>query len=302
MAVLLALLAGLLGRFAWPLDLFSHFRVQYTVLLLLLAITLLRYRRRALAVLSLVGAVISAVPVAAYVSMPARAAEAGSRSFRLVSFNVWFRNDDFRRIARYLESTQADAIVLQEVGKQGALELKALLPSYPHSYLEGGHRYGAIVFARWPIVSAREVALTPEGVRAAHVTLAWGDAQVGLLGTHLRWPLGRGDSRLRNQDLQGLAAFARAQAGPLMIAGDFNVTPWSSHYRQALAASAMTDVAQGHGIVPTWPAPFPPLGISIDHCLASNHWRSVNVQSGPYVGSDHRPLIVDLQLKEADGR
>ena len=39
--VWLALLAGLLGRAAWPFDLFAHFRVQYAALFVLLALLLL---------------------------------------------------------------------------------------------------------------------------------------------------------------------------------------------------------------------------------------------------------------------
>jgi endonuclease/exonuclease/phosphatase (EEP) superfamily protein YafD len=38
------LLAAMLGRYAWPLDLFSHFRVQYALLFLILAIVLFALR------------------------------------------------------------------------------------------------------------------------------------------------------------------------------------------------------------------------------------------------------------------
>ena len=85
---------------------------------------------------------------------------------------------------------------------------------------------------------------------------------------------------------------------PLIVAGDFNVTPWSQHFHTALARSGLNDCAAGHGLAPSWPSQFPPLGIRIDHCWASQHWRSTDVRLGPSLGSDHLPLIADLELEK----
>jgi endonuclease/exonuclease/phosphatase (EEP) superfamily protein YafD len=295
--VLLALMAGVLGRYFWVLDLFSHFRAQYAVLLFVCAVALLFRRRRIFAVVVLAAALISAAPLVDYIDMSASDAEAKPRreSFRLVSFNVWFRNDDLRRIASFLESTQADVIVLQELSRAKAAALQPLLVSFPHSYLEDGRRYGTVVFSRWPLIGA-SVPLSEKGVDAARVSVAWRDEAITVLGVHLHWPLGARHSRLRNADLQGLARYARTQAGPLLIAGDFNITPWSAHFGEVLSASGLNDCAVGRAVAPTWPAQFPPLGISIDHCLASKHWRSLHVQTGPNLGSDHRALVVDLEM------
>jgi len=35
--------------------------------------------------------------------------------------------------------------------------------------------------------------------------------------------------------------------GPLIVAGDFNVTPWSQHFRAELERSGLSDAAAGHG-------------------------------------------------------
>lgn len=294
-AAWLGLLVGMLGRYAWPLDLFSHFRVQYAALFIASAIVLSTLRRRSFALLALAGAVVSAVPIIAYVGVPAQPAEARSGDFRLVTFNVFYRNDDFARIASYLESTNADAIVVEEMTEVRAKQLHSLLPSFPHSYIEPS-RYGAAVFSRWPVKQAESLPLSPDGARAAHVVLDWKGSAVAVLGLHLHWPLGPNNSRFRNEELAGLASFARAQQGPLLVAGDFNVTPWSPHYQDAVRRSGLSDCALGQGVESSWPAPLPFLGIRIDHCLASKHWRSVSVNTGPFVGSDHRPLIADLQL------
>jgi endonuclease/exonuclease/phosphatase (EEP) superfamily protein YafD len=290
-----ALLAAMLGRYAWPLDLFAHFRVQYTLLFLIVAILLFALRAPLLALVAIAGAIVGAIPIVSYMGVPTARAEAGSAKFRVVAFNTWFRNHDYAAIGRFLEQTQADVIVIEERDRDdGAQRIGAYLRSHPHSF-NAGLRHGAIVFSRWPIVSAESLALAESpGVRAARVTLDWQGTPVTVLGVHLHWPLGPGSSRLRNAELASIASFAAAHQEPLIVTGDFNATPWSQHFRAALQRSGLSDCAAGHGLAPSWPSQFPPLGIRIDHCWASRHWRSVDVRLGPSHGSDHLPLIADL--------
>ena len=76
----LALLAGLLNRFAWPFDLFAHFRVQYAALFVVLTLLLLILRQWVFALAALVGFCVSAVPMMAYLpSVPGGTAVASAR-------------------------------------------------------------------------------------------------------------------------------------------------------------------------------------------------------------------------------
>ena len=290
-----ALLAALLGRYVWLLDLFAHFRVQYTLLFLIVAILLFALRAPLLGAASIAGALLGAVPIVSYMGVQTARAAADTDKFRVVAFNTWFRNHDYAAVGRFLEQMQPDVIVLEELKREEGMRLGEYLPSYPHVFNEARH-YGAIVFARWPIVAAESLALTDTPSRAARVTLDWKGKQVTVLGVHLHWPLGPTNSRLRNGELAGIAEFAAGRSEPLIVAGDFNSTPWSSHFQTALARSGLNDCAAGHGLAPSWPAQFPPLGIRIDHCWASRHWRSTDVRVGPGLGSDHLPLIADLEM------
>jgi endonuclease/exonuclease/phosphatase (EEP) superfamily protein YafD len=294
-ALWLALLAALLGRFAWIFDLFAHFRAQYAVLFAVLAILLTVRRQRTGAIVASAGALFAAAPLAIHVGLPASPAQAGTGHFRVVSYNVWHRNHDLADIAAWLEQSDADAIVLQELSARRAARLQRMLRSYPHSYV-GDDGHGAVIFSRWPLLEKQAVALAPQGVSGSHVVLDWRGARVGLLGVHLHWPMGSGNSRLRNAELAGIAAFASSRTEPLLVAGDLNVSPWSTHFRGAVAGSGLSNCAQDSGLLPTWPAQFLPLGITIDHCLASRQWSRIDVRTGPSLGSDHRALIADLSL------
>lgn len=296
----LALLGGLLGPLAWPLDLLAHFRIQYAALFVLLACVLLAFRRYAVAAAAALGFVISAVPLFPYImSEPVSVAIAATpdETFRLVSFNVWFRNPDMARTAEYIEKSQADAVVLLELTPQQAEMLVPLLPSYPHYHIEPS-RMGAAVFTKWPMLSAESVPLSPGGAVAARLALDWHGTAVNVLGVHLNWPLGPRNSRFRNQELAALVRFSKAQQGPLLVAGDFNLTPWSQYFTDALEESGLRDAAHGFGLARSWPAQFAPAGIRIDHCLLSPQWHSVSTRIGPWLGSDHLPVVADLVLRQ----
>lgn len=290
-----ALLAGMLGRYAWPFDLLANFRIHYCVLFVALATALILLRRRRIAAAAVIGAVISAIPAFGYLTVPAQSATAHADSFRLVSLNVWFRNHDYTRIATFLNETHADAIVLQEATLPAARRLKALLPSYPYAHIHDG-LHGAVVFSKWPLIAARSRPLATHGSAAAHVQIAWRGSAVTVLGVHLHWPLGSRNAQWRNLELRDIASVAASTAGPLIVAGDFNITPWSAFFQDALARSGLNDCASGQGLAPSWPSRVGWLGIRIDHCLASQHWRTINFRTGPHVGSDHRPLIIELAL------
>ena len=306
MAVLwAALLAGMLGRQGWVLDLFAHFRPQYGALFFAIALVSLARRHAALAFASMAGAVLAMVPVVQHLGLlsisaqavgsPTTGAQDMAAPFRLVTYNTWLRQRDHTSLAEYLESADADTIVLQEIGHAQADALHTRLSSYPYAYTEPGLD-GAVVFSRWPILEARTVRLGEKGTPAAWVVIRWRDVDTTVLGVHLHWPLGGRSARLRNQELAHVAAYARSVTGPLLVAGDFNTTPWSSHFQDMIRASGLGNCAAGRAIAGSWPAQFMPLGIAIDHCLASHHWRSLNVRTGPRLGSDHLPVVADLML------
>ena len=73
------------------------------------------------------------------------------------------------------------------------------------------------------------------------------------------------------------------------ILGDLNVSPWSPHFGGLLRES-------GRGVQATWPTNLAPMRIPIDHCLVSPDVSVVGRRVGPDVGSDHFPIVVDVQI------
>ena len=289
---------GLLGERHWALDLLSHWRVQYAVLLAFCGLGLLGLRRPRSAALALVGAAGLAVSVWNYSGWPAPLAQAApAPTFRFATFNQYVGNHDAAAIGAWLEGSGADVVALQELSSPQAVQaLAAALPSYPHVKAHFGHWADVTVFSRWPILDAQALELAPGGAQAARVRIDWQGRPVSVVGVHLHWPIGANNVRLRNAELHGLAELARAIDEPLLIGGDFNITQWSPVFASALAGAPLTDCARGHGLVNSWPSFLPPAAIRIDHCLASRHWRVRALAAGPSLGSDHRPMLNELAL------
>lgn len=289
---------GLLGERHWTLDLLAHWRVQYTVLLAVCGLGLLWLRRTRGALLVLLGAAGMAGSVWSYSGWPEPVAPTAASVFRFATFNQYLRNRDPAAAGAWLERTGADVVAVQElISPESVRELAAALPSYPHVSTHFGHRADVTIFSRWPILDAQTVELTPGGARAAQLRIDWKGQPVTVVGVHLHWPIGARNVRLRNAALKGLAELARGIEGPLLIGGDFNITQWSPAFAAAFEDAPLTDCARGQGLVGSWPSFLPPAAILIDRCLASPHWRVVELASGPVLGSDHRPMLNVLELK-----
>ncbi len=90
------------------------------------------------------------------------------------------------------------------------------------------------------------------------------------------------------------------QPRPLMVIGDFNATQYSRVY-QELASMGLRSahVDRGRGYATTWPNgdnPLPP--IRIDQAFLSPQVECLNITEGIGRGSDHKPLILEIRVRE----
>lgn len=80
--------------------------------------------------------------------------------------------------------------------------------------------------------------------------------------------------------------------GPMIVAGDFNLTPDSRIYSEAWSKfhNAFSTAGWGWGQT-KWTRWY---GVRIDHILHDSAWKCMQVAVGPDVGSDHLPLMAEL--------
>lgn len=115
---------------------------------------------------------------------------------------------------------------------------------------------------------------------------------INLVLMHAFPPIGGYGKILRDQYLSSMSNEVRGLVGPALICGDFNTTPWTSIFKKVILNSGF-DYAQNHAVPNTWPTAFFFPGLPIDHCLSKGA-QVVSYKKGPYIGSDHWPLVVRL--------
>jgi endonuclease/exonuclease/phosphatase (EEP) superfamily protein YafD len=161
-----ATLFGFAGALWWAFDLFSHFRAQYVVAALLLALLhgAIRQYRWVLPALALAAA--NAVPVVPIFLTPAEPmAPASARSLELMSFNLFGFNRQYARMLDYVRHEQPDVLVLIEVTPQWMPSVRQLAGDYPYHWINAGDdATGIAVLSRTAPSRASALELAHNGV------------------------------------------------------------------------------------------------------------------------------------------
>jgi hypothetical protein len=137
----------MLGRYAWPLDLFSRTSACSTRCCSWFWAIVCSHCDHRCSARAADPALSSRDSDRQLHGRADRARRRGIAEFRVVTFNTWFRNHDYAAIGRFLEQMQADVIVLEERDRRGAQRLARYLTSYPHSFIEP-RPHGVVIFAR----------------------------------------------------------------------------------------------------------------------------------------------------------
>jgi endonuclease/exonuclease/phosphatase (EEP) superfamily protein YafD len=292
----IATLAGHLHRY---LELFSHFRLQYLVVAGGLGLLLLALNSRRWAALMLVVAAINVVPVYPWYVAEAQASVPGGTPLRLLSFNIYAGNDDTAALIDLVTSEEPDIVFLQEVTPRHGRELAGLREGLDYSLnIPRDDKYGIAVLSRLPFESARVIQSPPHDFPTLVVEVLVDGTPVTFVTTHPTPPLGESGFESRNEQLASIADLLRGIEGPRVLIGDLNTTIWGNHYDRLVEDTGLIDARFGFGVQPTWPTSLPFAMIPIDHCLVSPEFTVLDVRTGPDIGSDHRPLLVDLALSE----
>jgi endonuclease/exonuclease/phosphatase (EEP) superfamily protein YafD len=294
----LLLLAGALGRFAAPLDSLSLLRMPAAAALLALTLLLSGLWRVAAAVLAVVA-------LAGWIRLDG--ADEGPGDLRLYQKNTFFSNAQGERLVEDILATGADVVTLQELSSRNGAVLSGLAQSYPHAHACSYRGWSVAVLSRHPMVKGSAVCSRGRGM--ALVQLAAPAGQVWVASVHVPWPWPHVGWRRARE----LAAQIAPLEGPVVVAGDFNMVPWS-HGVRGIAQAAKAQVlgpALGTLHLDLWalargshhwtgltgrPVPLRHVPMSIDHVIAP----AGGVSKRPLLGSDHKGLLAEISLTQAD--
>ncbi len=300
-AVAVVAVAAFFGRWVWWLDLLANFRVQYLVALTVLGVLLMvgKWRRTGSGVL-MVAAVNLVVVLPLFVGSPGTS-DVFRPSLRVMSFNILSTNQGFAEVFEYIATIDPDIVLLHEASRPWEVAAE----SAGGDYQVIRARTDDLIFGTLVLVRGDEVEPIPYGFattepRAVEITFrpeGWPQT-VSVLSSHPLAPTDGHRARTRDQQILFAAEWASRQEGAFIVTGDLNATPWSWPFRRLEGSTGLRNSQIGFGLHASFPIDSSPwLRVPIDHLLHSEALGVRDRQLGPSLGSDHFPLIVDLELR-----
>ena len=216
---------------------------------------------------------------------------------RILTSNLLVDRASPEAIAALIDRFEPDVMAVQELGTRTA---EAVSDSLPHGKLDPrDDGFGLGIAARRP-VEVESVDLDARPGWAARLDGdEWGLPQpFTVVNVHLTnpisWPWHRSLAARRAQ-VERIEQFTAGVGGPYVVVGDMNSTPaWPAYRRLAKLgddAARTTGTAQA-----TWNHFLRgPRLIRIDHAFVSGA-RPVTTQTVLVHGSDHRALVIDIDL------
>ncbi len=321
-------LSGLAGLSLWsymawgfPWELLSHFRVQYFGLsLVVLGLVLGVSRSRWTLPTSCLWAALLVVGLNAveilpwYGDYPQRIEPSWtnlsymrsqlSPNLRIFSANVHTENTRYDQTIAIVQAENPDLALFIEVTPDWVTALQTELGDrFPYRYDVPAN--GLFLMSRVPLTNTHA-----ETFRAGDfnlmATLKLGKQPIQFIGIHPLVPLRPFWFVQRNESLKKLGQYIQGLKDPVIVIGDFNLSPWSPYYRQFIHQTHLHNASLGFGIQPTFPWPstvrnrpawlLPLIRIPIDHCLVSAPWRVSGFGIADHGNADHAPIVVDLVL------
>lgn len=305
------------ARRHWTLDLLTHFRLHYALVGVALAALFLSQHEIAGAILSVAIASWQGLIWRGTEPASVRSIADGKPSIRVLAANLQWSNGRRVRAIEILRGATADILVLSEPRQDWLSHIERLEAEYPYrSNARWPDAIGPAILSRLPILQTRtyhplvesianqKLGLSSNQTRLAArfsfeeaVVAVSGRVRITLLGIHAPSPGDGPRSAMRNAYFERVASHCAQIKGPLLLVGDFNVTPWSPFYRDFIQTTGLVNATRGD--LATWPAWLGPLGIPIDHALLRGAISLVRIAPGPLLGSDHRPIEFSVTLGDS---
>jgi endonuclease/exonuclease/phosphatase (EEP) superfamily protein YafD len=242
-------------------------------------------------------------------------AQAGGTPLKLVSFNLWYRNEDPDATLAYLARSDADVIGLVETTPQLKAALAPLKALYPYGIdcIGSDPDCEIMLLSKLPLRDTYAGKIDGRYPYVAEAELDWGGRAATVVMTHLSWPLLVPATALevtlleppapelpdlprlsQSRQAANLAAHVNKLPRDLVLMGDFNNASWSRVQIGLRAATGLDN--RGH-YLPSWPSwAWPVFRLPIDQVFVRGEVQLSEIRLGPNVGSDHLPVEAEVTV------
>lgn len=225
---------------------------------------------------------------------------------RVVTANVDYTNTDREHALERLVHHRPHLLALVETDEAWGPLLRRLEDAYPWQILElRSNGRGMALLSRLPLDAGDVRCLVTDDRPSiwAEVCLN-AEERLNMVVLHPvppGLPRRNADGRKSSRDRDVELAVAAAQIGDRrsrrwIVTGDFNDVGWSRTTEGFKRVSGLVDPRVGRGAYSTFPASVPFARYPIDHVMISPRFRVAGLRRLAGIGSDHLPLLTDLEL------
>ena len=270
-------------------DIAQSFAVQIAILYLVLALIVFIWKKKLLALASLVSCLLVSTLFIHWFwqNYPPTAKE--KTIFKVAHFNVWKKNTQHHEIIDVAKNTQADIISFEEINDRwwNALK-KGLVSAYPHWHvITRDDNFGIAVFAKHPLKNTKEIYFSD--VPSITTTIQMPFGEVSWVSSHVLPPKNNEWYNRRNHDLGKIAAYMQSQKGYKLAVGDYNTVSWAPVLRKFKKTAQLEDARRKFSH--SWPTYNCLLGVPIDHIFHSKNLRCLTFNTTPKTASDHWGIV-----------
>lgn len=281
----------------WFVDILANFKVQLTLILLLLGLlNFLKLKSRSITLITLILIGYNTSFFYHFITFNKPKSITSTKGASILSINLLKSNTKSYKVIDLIESEQPDILVLLEYNPYWERALKDLNLEYPHRITEVRiDNFGIAYFSKIPghtsIVRDRITGFP--SVLSHHVIVS---DTLSIFATHPLPPLGQQRFELRNRHFSTIVDTCRRYNKHLIVLGDLNCSSFSVHFQKLKKALNLKDSRSGFGIQNTWHSKVPLLKTTLDHFLVSESIEVVDRSVGPNIGSDHLPIYMKFNL------
>lgn len=256
--------------------------------------------------IAMIGAVLTLVASLPFLTLSKFESPTGStcqpdECLTIMTINIWSESEFLPALSYVVDDYQLDLLAINEATEISA---NAVYGNYFFP------RFDAAIHATWlnmprgmgnPIslfsridIADFERVLRKDTGRRAYIAAELDDGWEGtrIVVAHAMTPVTPSGLVQRNALIRaGTKAAERSES--YIFLGDFNLTPWSSIFRE-LPGKRAGDPRFSK----TWPSQLPLLGMSIDHIMFSDDLELVEFEILGSIGSDHYPVMAKFKRKD----
>jgi endonuclease/exonuclease/phosphatase (EEP) superfamily protein YafD len=298
-------------RLWWGLLLLEHFRLQYSQVLMVaiaLSLTLTKPQRNRFAgffALPLLFNLYLTAPQ--YIPQPSLA-NLAPHHLKVLYATLDNQNPDSQEAVATLTNTGADLIMALEVTPENMAGLGPALASDYELIRSNPESWSSNGMALWKAKSLGD--LVVDDSTYIHIpknnlrpllkaTFRYAGQVIDIICLHAARPQNRYALLYQQMELERFDQWSLANPNEMIVVGDINSTPWSRSVRRILRSGKLLNSQAGFGLQLSWNAFFPKfLQIPIDHCFHSKAFRTVDRQILGSTGSDHLPILIELEVQQ----